>query len=342
MIHKHLILVIGFMTCLGTFCIQAQDTNAGTNAESNVTGVNGIARNPDADRVHQLGDAAPPLTVLGWAKGKPVRIQPGTNIYALVFCTLSRANDFSLTNLSNLQKRYADKGLITIAISDDDPHELKQFVQQKGDEIDFSVAADDLASRTARTYQHEFGQYQLPKAYVVGDGKVLWFGHPLRDGLGEVIDEITSGRYDLGHARKNIIATGEMEKYLALARDGDTNSVRAGQMLLAIRANDPAGLCDLAYQISTDPYIANRDAILANAALDRALQIGATNITDIAVDRAILLFQTGKQEEGLAQARQALATAQSQDDKNEAQTCVHAMEVRLAEAKNKQAAPGQP
>jgi hypothetical protein len=156
------------------------------------------------------------------------------------------------------------------------------------------------------------------------------------------VDEITSGRYDLKLAQRNIIATEEMGKYLALARDGDTNSVAAGQMLLTIRANDAAGLCDLAYQIATDPYIADRDATLANAALDRALQIGATNITDIAVDRAILLFQTGKQEEGLAKARQALAEAQSEADKNEAQTCVHAMEIRLAAPKNRPAPPGQP
>jgi len=146
----------------------------------------------------------------------------------------------------------------------------------------------------------------------------------------------------LAQEQKKIVATRQMGQYLALARDGDTNSVKAGHMLLEIRSNDPAGLCDLAYQIATDPYIANRDAELANAALDRALQIGATNITDIAVDRAILLFQTGKQEEGLSQARQALAAAQSQDDKNEAQTCVHAMEVRLAAPANKQAPPSQP
>ena len=63
---------------------------------------------------------------------------------------------------------------------------------------------------------------------------------------------------------------------------------------------------------------------------DRAAQLATTNATDIAVNRAILLFQTGKKEEGLARARQALATAQSEADKSEANTCIRAMEVRLA------------
>jgi hypothetical protein len=343
MIQKRLILLASLLACLVSASVRAEETNAATQAVVLGTDTNGIRRNPDAERVRRLGDDAPPLTVLGWAKGGPVKIQPGTNTYVLVFCSLSRANDFALTNLSDLQKRYADKGVITIAISDDNPQDLKQFVQQKADEIDFLVAADDLASRTARTYQHDFGQYQLPKAYVVGhDGKVLWFGHPLRDGLGEVVDQITSGQYNLAHAQKAVVASEEMNKYLALARDGDTNTVRAGRMLLSIRANDPNGLCDMAYQIATDPYIANRDAALANAALDRALEVGATNLTDIAVDRAILFFQTGKPEEGLAKARQALIDAQSQADKNEAETCVHAMEIRMAAPKNKPAGPGQP
>ena len=94
----------------------------------------------------------------------------------------------------------------------------------------------------------------------------------------------------------------------------------------------------LAFQIATDPYIEKRDVALATAALDRAGQLTTTNTTDIAVDRAILLFQTGKQEEGLAQARKALASAQSEADKSEVKTCIRAMEARLAADKASQVA----
>jgi hypothetical protein len=269
-----------------------------------------------------------------WIKGKPLDVKAGTNIYVLVFCTLSRANDFALTNFSILQKIYQDKGVVVVAISDEPPGQLKEFVQLKGAKIEFGVAADDDGSRTVVNYQRAFKQVMLPRAYVVGkDGKVLWHGHPLRDGLGEVVDEITSGRYNLEQTQKSIIAREQMEKYLALARLDDASSVTAGRMLLTIRTNDAAGLCDLAYQIATDPFIEKRDVALASAALDRAEQMATTNTTDIAVDRAILLFQTGKEEEGLARARQALASAQSQTAKNEAQICVRAMEARMAAAK---------
>jgi peroxiredoxin len=308
MFNKHAVLLVGLITCLA----------------------------PVSSFAEKLGDPAPPLTVMEWIKGKPVQIKAGTNIYVLVFCTLSRANDFALTNLSNLQTIYQDKGVVVVAISDEPAEQLKAFVQLKEAKIEFAVA-DDNASRTMINYQQAFEQVALPRAYVVGkDGKVLWHGHPLLDGLGDVVDEITSGRYNLKQTQKRIVAAEMMEKYLALARQDDTNSVMAGRILLTIRTNDAAGLCDLASQIATDPFIVKRDVALASAALDRAEQLGAMNITDIAVDRAILLFQTGKEEEGLARARQALASAQSPDAKDEAQICVRAMETRLAAAKTNQ------
>ena len=121
-----------------------------------------------------------------------------------------------------------------------------------------------------------------------------------------------------------------MEQYLALARQYDPRTAKTGRLMLTLRTNDAPALCDLAFQIATAPFIEKRDVALATAALDRAAQLATTNATDIAVNRAILLFQTGKKEEGLARARQALATAQSEADKSEANTCIRAMEVRLA------------
>jgi hypothetical protein len=309
MFNKHAVLLVGLMACLA----------------------------PVSSFAEKLGDPARPLTVMEWIKGKPVQVKAGTNIYVLVFCTLSRANDFALTNLSNLQTIYQDKGVVVVAISDEPAEQLKEFVQLKGPKIDFTVAADDNARRTTVSYLKAFKQVALPRAFVVGkDGNVLWLGHPLIGGLGEVVDEITSGRFNLEQTQKRVVAAEQMEKYLALARQDDTNSVMAGRILLSIRTNDAASLCDLASQIATDPFIVKRDVALASAALDRAEQLGAMNITDIAVDRAILLFQTGKEEEGLARARQALASAQSPDAKDEAQICVRAMETRLAAAKTNQ------
>ncbi len=297
----------------------------------------GVPNRPTTEKISQLGDPAPALTVLEWVKGGPVKLQPGTNFYAVVFCTLSRAGELALTNLTSLQQLYRDKGFVLVVISDDAPDKLKEYVQSKGAAINFAVAADDLARKTTSNFQRTFGQFMLPRAYVVGrDGKVLWLGHPLREGMGQVVDDIATGRYNLEQTKKDVQSKEMMDGYLAMARQDDPRTVKAGHILLRVRTNDAPALCDLAFQIATAPYIQNRDVTLANAALDRAAQLATTNATDIAVDRAILLFQTGKQAEGLALARKAQATAQSDADKSEVATCIRAMETRIATDKASQ------
>jgi hypothetical protein len=284
-----------------------------------------------------LGDPAPPLTVLEWIKGKPVKIQPGTNFYVLVFCPLSRAGEVALNNLSSLQQKYRDKGLVTVIISEEAPPQLRTLVQLNGAEMDFTIAADDYAERTLKNYQQAFHQNQLPLAYVISrDGKILWYGHPLTDGMGWVVDDVASGRYNLEQTEKDILSRDQLKEYIALARQKDPQVGPAGQILLGLRTNDAPALCDLAFKIATDPFIEQRDAALATAALDRAAQLSATNTTDIAVDRAILLFQTGQPEAGLAQAQNALTTAQTDDDKRHVQATIRAMQTRLAMAKTNQ------
>lgn len=330
MINMRSTLFVGLMTCLAVVSSCAQTPTASEPSA--------IPKKPlAAEKPGKLGDPAPPISVGEWIKGKPVKIQPGTNIYVLVFCTLSRANEFALTNLNALQKKYQDKGVVVVAISGEPAESLKEFVQIKGADIDFTVAADDDARKLTTSYQRIFQQMMLPRAYIVGkDGTVLWFGHPLRDDMGIVVDEITSGRYNLEQEQKKVVANQQMEQYLALARQDDPRTAKIGRIMLMLRTNDAPALCDLAFQIATAAYIEKRDVALATAALDRAAQLATTNATDIAVDRAILLFQTGKQEAGLAQARQALTTAQSEADKSEAKTCIQAMETRLAADKASQ------
>lgn len=287
------------------------------------------------ERRGKLGDPVPPLTVMEWIKGKPVQIGRGTNIYVVVFCKLTQANDFALTSLSSLQKRYQDKGLITIAVSEEAPEQLKDFVRVKGADIDFAVAADQLAGRTTKNYLHAFGQIQVPRAFVVGkDGNLLWHGHPLSEGMGQVVDDITSGRYNPGETEKSVTAREQMEQYLFLARRDDPRTPQLGRMLLNIRMNDAAGLCNLASKIATDAGLPKRDVALANDALDRAEQLTNTNATDVAVTRAELLFQTGKQAEGLAKVKQALTSAQNQAAKEEVQMVISAMEAAMAAQTN--------
>jgi hypothetical protein len=327
MIHKRAVLLSIFALCVAVLSSCAQP--AAPAAETP----------PAHPMVSDLGDKAPPITVIEWVKGKPVKVQPGTNFYAVVFCTLTKANELAVTNLSALQKKYRDKGLIVTAISYEPPQQLRDFVRYQGDKIDFAVAADDMPARTQRAFAIAFAQNRLPLAYVINqEGKVVWFGHPLTDGMGEVVDQLASGRFNLEQTKKDLIHREQVQEYITLARQNDVRAAQAGRILLTLWTNDASALCDLTLQIVSSPYIENRDTNLINAALDRVAQISTTNTTDIAVDRAILLFQTGQEEAALALARKALPGAKTSDDQAQVKTCIHAMEVRIAAEKANAAA----
>jgi hypothetical protein len=290
----------------------------------------------------QIGTPAAPLTVKEWIKGNPVEVKAGTNIYVVeVFGTTSLASRASITNLNAIQKRYHDKGVVVVGISDEPAESIKQFLQRAGAKIEYAIAADDQR-RTTRNYMVPVRQRGIPCAFIVGkDGKLLWHGHPL-GGLEEALGQIVAGSYDLERARKDDTARVQMAQYLALATRGDKRTGEAGQTVLVARTNDATLLCDLAFQIVTTPKLLRRDIVVATAALDQAEKLGTTNATQVSETRAILLFETGKKEEALALARKTLAAAQGEKEKAKAELLIRTMEARLPAAKTNQTVEPRP
>jgi hypothetical protein len=275
-----------------------------------------------------VGEPAPPLNVNEWIKGGPVEIKAGTNIYVVEIWNVSSvASRAAITNLNDLQKRFKTNGVVVVGISDEPAEKIKEFVQHDGTNIEYGIAADNQR-HTSLSYMKPVEQRGIPYVFVVGtNGNLLWHGSPQR-GLGEVLDLITSGRYDEKQAGKVDLALHQMEQYLILARQGSDRTELTGRTLLAARTNDVPGLCDLAFQIATFPKLATRDFALAGEALDQAEKLAPTNAAPVGITRGILLFESGKQDEGLARAAQALASAQSPMEKTNIQAIIRTMERR--------------
>ena len=180
-------------------------------------------------------------------------------------------------------------------------------------DIQYSIAVDD-EHQTTRSYLVAYGQQTLPYAFIVGkDAKVLW--HGLLTGLDQALDEITAGRYDLQKMMKLDAARAEVDDYRTLARAGDPKAGELGRKLLAARTNDLDQLCSFALRIATDTRNTNRDFALAGAALDRAEKLAPARTTQLVVARGIVLFESGKQAEGLALVKQALDLAKNEKEK---------------------------
>lgn len=278
-----------------------------------------------------IGEPAPPLNVSAWIKGQPVEVKPGTNIFVVeIWNTTSAGSRAAITNLNNLQQRYQNKGVVVLGISDEPAGKIQAFLEQAGTNIAYEIAVDNKR-HTSLTYMNPVMRRAIPYAFVVGtNGDLLWHGSPSR-GLEHVVEAITSGRYDEARAQKLDLAEHQMRQYVDLARQGGDRANLAGQTLLAARTNDAALLCELAFVISTVPKLATRDFALAGQALDQAEKLAPTNPVPITLGRAIWLFESGKHDEGLAKARQALAQTQDSLEKTNIETYIQTMQKRLAD-----------
>ena len=225
---------------------------------------------PVIARGGQLGEPAAPLAVKEWIKGQPVEVKAGTNIFVVeIFATTGLPSRASITNLNALQRRFRDKGVVVVGVSDEPAERIKDFLARAGVNVEYAIAADN-ERQTSLGYMVPVQQRGVPHAFVVGkDGRLLWHGHPLQ-GMDAALEEITAGRYNVDQVVKAETARMQLAQYLALARKGDPRAGEGGRRLLSLRTNDVLQLCELAFAIATDPKVKNREDPLASQALDRA------------------------------------------------------------------------
>jgi len=166
-----------------------------------------------------LGDAAKPLDIQEWVKGSEVKLADGqgTKIYVVEFwatwCPPCRT---SIPHLTEMQKKFKDKGVVFIGVTNEKSDVVKKFVEKMGDKMDYTVAID--AGKTSEGYMQAYGINGIPHAFIVDKaGKVAWEGHPM-DGLDKVLDEIVAGKYDISQAKEKAKKQAAAEKRLPEAQ----------------------------------------------------------------------------------------------------------------------------
>jgi len=97
-------------------------------------------------------------------KGKPVIVE-----FWATWCPPCRT---SIPHLNEINKKFKDKGLSVIGITDETKEVVEKF--QKSTPMEYHVAVGGAA------IQKKFGINGIPHAFVVGkDGKIVWEGHPM-------------------------------------------------------------------------------------------------------------------------------------------------------------------
>lgn len=154
----------------------------------------------------KVGDAAPALPVAKWVKGQPVKQFEKDKVYVVEFwATWCGPCRRSIPHLTKLAEKYKDKVTI-IGVSvwertdENDPNahiqRVENFVQEMGDQMNYTVAVDNAEGVVATTWMEAAGQDGIPTAFVVDpQQRIVWIGHPMAN-LDEVLDKVLAGTFD--------------------------------------------------------------------------------------------------------------------------------------------------
>ena len=186
----------------------------------------------------ELGDPAAALEIAHWVKGEAVSLAEakGKKIIVVEFwATWCGPCRVSIPHLTDLQKKFADRGVVVVGVSDEELSKVRPFVEQMGDKMDYTVAVDS-GGRTAQGYMTAYGQNGIPHAFVVDlEGRVAWHGHPM-SGLEQALEKLA----------KLPVAQSPRDKQRAEAQRKLREFIT-----LAARGEDAALLDKLAEQLTT-------------------------------------------------------------------------------------------
>lgn len=273
-----------------------------------------------------IGDPAPALKVSDWIQGDPIDLQKskGKQIVVVEFwATWCGPCRTSIPHLSELQKKFKDKGVVIVGISDEGKDTLAPFVKKMGDKMNY-VVASDADDATDKAYMEAFNMSGIPHAFVIDrSGVIAWHGHPM-SGLEKVIEDMLAGKFDIAEAKKVEKARGLAREYFSLvipSGEGDSSESGAatrpsqddlnkarklGEEIIVLGAKDAMLLNEFAWRVLDDEAIRHRDLNLGLTAARKAYDACEGKDPNVVDTYARALFDTGSKKQAIEYQRKAI------------------------------------
>lgn len=144
-----------------------------------------------------------------------------------------------MPHLAQLHKEFAAQRVAIIAISNEDPDDLTNYMSQWKEPLPYAVAADD-ENHSSETWLAEVAAF--PWTFVLDRaGKVIWSGDSMWQ-LRDILADAVEGKYTLTTARKRVDAVKKIEQLNSAMKDAMENGdIEAVQRIAdRIIAADPA------------------------------------------------------------------------------------------------------
>lgn len=180
------------LLCLITVTINAQTSNT-------------FSRN--------VGDAAPPLRIREWIKGKPFQKFENGKFYVIEFwASWCKPCIAAMPHISRLAAKYKDKiaflGVDILENKTTSTKKIKSFVDSMGLQMNYAVAIED-SSFMVTGWLDAFDERGIPKTFVINtEGRVAWIGQPKE--LDEALSKIINNEWNI----KEVLAKRNLNRRL--------------------------------------------------------------------------------------------------------------------------------